>query len=62
MTLACLVKCMMCLAERRCTISSLWMLAAVCGSHKMAIWHIFYLGWDIWVPVMCMDMEGELFY
>ena len=36
-TLACLVKCMMCLAERRCTISSLWMLAAVCGSRKMAI-------------------------
>ena len=29
-TLACLLKlCMMCLAERRCTVSSLWILEAV---------------------------------
>ena len=35
-TLACLVwLCMMCLAERRCIISSVWMLVAVCGSHMM---------------------------
>ena len=35
-TLACLVQlCMMCLAERRCTISSLWMLVSVCGSPMM---------------------------
>ena len=27
--------CMMCPAERRCIISSLWMLVAVCGSHMM---------------------------
>ena len=26
---------MMCLAERRCTVSSLWILEAVCGSQMM---------------------------
>ena len=25
----------MCLAERRCTISSVWMLVSICGSHMM---------------------------
>ena len=39
MTLACLLYylqlCMMCLAERRCTVSSLCMLEAVCGSQTM---------------------------
>ena len=39
---------MVCLAERRCIISSLWMLVAVCGSY-ICCWHI--LGWD--VPVLC---------
>ena len=27
--------CMMCLAERRCTVLSLWMLEAVCGSRML---------------------------
>ena len=35
-TLACLLQlCMMRLAERRCTVSSLWMLESVCGSQMM---------------------------
>ena len=35
-TLACLLEfCMRCLAERRCTVSSLWMLVAVCESQMM---------------------------
>ena len=35
MTQACLLLCMMRLAERRCTVSSLWMLESVCGSQMM---------------------------
>ena len=37
-TLACLLQlCMMCLADagQRCTVSSLWILEAVCGSQMM---------------------------
>ena len=35
-TLACLLQfCMMRLAERRCTVSSLRVLESVCGSHTM---------------------------
>ena len=59
MTLACVLQlCIMCLAERRCTVSSLWMLEAVCGSHIMLAYS--KMGRTSVVLARCLALRGHV--
>ncbi len=61
MTLACLLQlCMMCLADagRRCTVSSLCILEAVCGSQMMLAYS--KMGRNSVVQARCLVLRGHV--
>ena len=49
----------MCLAERRCTVSGLWMLEAVCGSQMMLAYYS-KIGRTSVVYAMCLILRGHV--
>ena len=49
---------MMCLVERRCTVSSLWILEAVCGSQIMLAYS--KMGRTSVVSYKCLVLRGHV--